>query len=177
MYMTGVFSIKYIVWYRIDKEVAGRQHSFVENDHEIFSTVILSHWFKKSTCQFLANECAQCWLMLRELSLSSKSVLRCRGRFSDVWHNVFRSDEIQLFQVFHYNVLFQIMLCCLPHLIRGDFTRLPTAYLTIHFIEQRCDFCVCGCLLKPFDCDCSLVIWEYSLISFDFISSIVNDHI
>ena len=43
----------------------GRQHSFVEIDHEIFSTVILSlpliqegHFI----CQFLAKECAQYWL-------------------------------------------------------------------------------------------------------------------
>ena len=33
----------------------GRQHSFVEIDHEIFSTVILS---LKGSCQFLAKECA-----------------------------------------------------------------------------------------------------------------------
>ena len=64
----------------------GRQHSFVEIDHEIFSTVlpaevgnILSwrlimkyfllsfspfRWFKKGSCQFLAKECAQYWLIL-----------------------------------------------------------------------------------------------------------------
>ena len=36
----------------------GRQHSFVEFDHEIFSTVII----KKDSCQFLAKECAQHWL-------------------------------------------------------------------------------------------------------------------
>ena len=41
----------------------GRKHSFVEIDHEIFSTVILSlPWFKKGRCQFLAKECAQYWL-------------------------------------------------------------------------------------------------------------------
>ena len=42
----------------------GRQHSFMEIDHEIFSTVILSpfRWFKKGSCQFLAKECAQYWL-------------------------------------------------------------------------------------------------------------------
>ena len=35
-----------------------RQHSFVEIDHEVFSTVILSiHWFKKGCRQFLAKEC------------------------------------------------------------------------------------------------------------------------
>ena len=40
----------------------GRQHSFVEIDHEIFSTVILSfRWFKKGSCQFLAKEFAQYW--------------------------------------------------------------------------------------------------------------------
>ena len=37
----------------------GRQHSFVEIDHEIFSPF---RWFKKSSCQFLAKECAQYWL-------------------------------------------------------------------------------------------------------------------
>ena len=41
----------------------GRQHSFVEIDHEISSTVILSfRRFKKGSCQFLAKECAQYWL-------------------------------------------------------------------------------------------------------------------
>ena len=41
----------------------GRQHSFIEIDHEIFSTVIPSFlWFKKGSCQFLAKECAQYWL-------------------------------------------------------------------------------------------------------------------
>ena len=42
----------------------GWQHSFVENDHEIFSMVILflSLIFKKGSCQFLAKECAQYWL-------------------------------------------------------------------------------------------------------------------
>ena len=40
-----------------------QQHSFVEIDHEIFSTVILSlPLFKKSSCQFLVKECAQYWL-------------------------------------------------------------------------------------------------------------------
>ena len=40
----------------------GRQHSFVEIDHEIFSTVILSLLLiKKGSCQFLAKECAQYW--------------------------------------------------------------------------------------------------------------------
>ena len=41
----------------------GRQHSFVEIDHEIFSTVILSlPLIKKGSCQFLAKECAKYWL-------------------------------------------------------------------------------------------------------------------
>ena len=41
----------------------GWQHSFVEIDHEIFSTVISPfRWFKKGSCQFLAKECAQYWL-------------------------------------------------------------------------------------------------------------------
>ena len=41
----------------------GRQHSFVEIDLEIFSTVILSlPLIKKGSCQFLAKECAQYWL-------------------------------------------------------------------------------------------------------------------
>ena len=62
----------------------GRQHSFVEIDRKIFSTVILSLLliqegqlsvsgermcttgqplrFKKGSCQFLAKECAQYWL-------------------------------------------------------------------------------------------------------------------
>ena len=43
-----------------------RQHSFVEIDHEIFSTVILSLQLilllKKSSFQFLAKDCAQYWL-------------------------------------------------------------------------------------------------------------------
>ena len=45
-----------------DKEVAGSTPAeignifFVEIDHEIFSTVILSlRWFKKGSCQFLAK--------------------------------------------------------------------------------------------------------------------------
>ena len=37
-----------------------RQHSFVETDHEIFSTVIFPfHWFKKDRCQFMGKEYAQ----------------------------------------------------------------------------------------------------------------------
>ena len=41
----------------------GRQHSFVEIDHEIFSTAFSPfRWFKKGSCQFLAKECAQYWL-------------------------------------------------------------------------------------------------------------------
>ena len=41
----------------------GRQHSFVEIDHEIFSTVILSlPLIQEGHCQFLAKECAQYWL-------------------------------------------------------------------------------------------------------------------
>ena len=39
----------------------GWQHSVVEIDHEIFSTVILSLPLIGS-CQFLAKECAQYWL-------------------------------------------------------------------------------------------------------------------
>ena len=35
------------------------QHSFVEIDLEIFSTVIPFHGFKKGSCQFLAKRCAQ----------------------------------------------------------------------------------------------------------------------
>ena len=38
-----------------------RQHSFVEIDHEIFSTVILSLPLIQEG-QFLAKECAQYWL-------------------------------------------------------------------------------------------------------------------
>ena len=51
-----------------DQEVAGltppgRQHSFVEIDHEILSTVILSlTLIQKCSCQFLTKECAQYWL-------------------------------------------------------------------------------------------------------------------
>ena len=49
-----------------DQEIAdstppGRQHSFVEIDREIFSTVILSlpdSRFKKGSCQFLVKDCA-----------------------------------------------------------------------------------------------------------------------
>ena len=38
-------------------------HFFVEIEHEIFSTVVLSSLrFKKGSCQFLAKECAQHWL-------------------------------------------------------------------------------------------------------------------
>ena len=41
----------------------GQQHSFMEIDREIFSTVILSlPRFKKGSCQFLAKECAPYWL-------------------------------------------------------------------------------------------------------------------
>ena len=41
----------------------GRQHCFVEIDHEIFSTVILSlPLIQEGSCQFLAKECAQYWL-------------------------------------------------------------------------------------------------------------------
>ena len=41
----------------------GRQHSFVEIDHEIFSTVISLPLIQKNgSCQFLAKECAQYWL-------------------------------------------------------------------------------------------------------------------
>ena len=41
----------------------GQQHPFVEIDHEIFSTVILSlPLIQESSCQFLAKECAQYWL-------------------------------------------------------------------------------------------------------------------
>ena len=40
----------------------GRQHSFVEIDHEIFSTVILSLPLIQEG-QFLAKECAQYWLI------------------------------------------------------------------------------------------------------------------
>ena len=49
-----------------DQKVAGstppgRQQFFVEIDHEIFSTVILLILipFKKGSCQFLEDECAQ----------------------------------------------------------------------------------------------------------------------
>ena len=34
-----------------------RQHSFVEIVHGILSTVILFHWFKKGSCQFLYVNC------------------------------------------------------------------------------------------------------------------------
>ena len=44
----------------------GRQHSFVEIDHEIFSMVILSlpliQEGSLSVSEFLAKECAQYWL-------------------------------------------------------------------------------------------------------------------
>ena len=41
----------------------GQQHSFVEIDREIFSTVILSlPLIQEGSCQFLAKECAQYWL-------------------------------------------------------------------------------------------------------------------
>ena len=41
-----------------------QQHSFVEIDHEILSTVSFSAfcWFKKGICRFLVKECAQFWL-------------------------------------------------------------------------------------------------------------------
>ena len=48
-----------------DARLVIRQHSFMEIDHEIFSTVILSlpyghsfRWFKKGSYQFLEKECA-----------------------------------------------------------------------------------------------------------------------
>ena len=41
----------------------GRQHSFVEIDHEIFSTVILSlPLIQEGQLSVLAEECAQYWL-------------------------------------------------------------------------------------------------------------------
>ena len=41
----------------------GRQHSFVEIDHEIFSVVILSLLLiQEGQLSFLAKECAQYWL-------------------------------------------------------------------------------------------------------------------
>ena len=42
----------------------GRQHSFVEIDHEIFSVIILSLPLiqEGQLSDFLAKECAQCWL-------------------------------------------------------------------------------------------------------------------
>ena len=41
----------------------GRQHSSVEIDHEIFSTVIFSlPLIQEGSCQFLAKVCAQYWL-------------------------------------------------------------------------------------------------------------------
>ena len=41
----------------------GRQHSFVEMDHEIFSTVIHSlPLIQERQFQFLAKECAEYWL-------------------------------------------------------------------------------------------------------------------
>ena len=41
----------------------GRQHSFMEIDHEIFSTVIPSlPLIQEGQFQFLAKECAQYWL-------------------------------------------------------------------------------------------------------------------
>ena len=39
----------------------GRQHSYVEIDHEMRSFSPF-RWFKKGSCQFLAKECAQYWL-------------------------------------------------------------------------------------------------------------------
>ena len=42
----------------------GRQHSFVEIDHKIFSTVILSlPLIQEGQFQFLAEVCAQYWLI------------------------------------------------------------------------------------------------------------------
>ena len=41
----------------------GRQHSFMEIDHEIFSTVIFSLYLIQ---KFLAKECAQSWLTYLE---------------------------------------------------------------------------------------------------------------
>ena len=41
----------------------GRQHSFVEIDHEIFSTVILSHpLIQEGQLSVSGKECAQYWL-------------------------------------------------------------------------------------------------------------------
>ena len=64
-----------------DQEVAGstppgRQHSFMEIDHEIFSTVILSRpLFQEGQVSVTGEECAQYWLTTG-LSLPNKSVVR-----------------------------------------------------------------------------------------------------
>ena len=42
------------------QEIAGSiSAGSVKIDHEIFSTIIFSRWFKKDSCQFLAKACTQ----------------------------------------------------------------------------------------------------------------------
>ena len=83
----------------------GRQHSFVEIDHEIFSAVILSlpliqegqlsvspfRWFKKGSCQFLSNYCSYSqWYLVHAYILAwplecSHPFLTLAGLGGSVW--------------------------------------------------------------------------------------------
>ena len=59
------------------------QHSFVEIDHERFSVVIISRWFKKGSCQFL-------WLTDREQASLVKVLLTCYLKFQGTLWNTSR---------------------------------------------------------------------------------------
>ena len=58
-----------------DPRRGGRQHSFVEIDHEIFSTVILSLPLIQEGQLSVSGE-RMCTILFRGLSLPSKSVVR-----------------------------------------------------------------------------------------------------
>ena len=65
----------------VDQEVAGstltgQQHQFVEIDHEIFSTVILSFLLIQEGQLSVSGERMCTMIVNRRLSLSSKSVVR-----------------------------------------------------------------------------------------------------
>ena len=60
------------------RSLLGRQQSFVEIDHEIISTVILSLPLgKKGSCQFMAKEYAHYWLTAKRTKrMPSKSAVK-----------------------------------------------------------------------------------------------------
>ena len=55
--------VRLIIGKLLVQPLRGRQHSFVEIDHEIFTTVILSLvLIQEGQCRFLAKECTRYWL-------------------------------------------------------------------------------------------------------------------